>query len=172
MSEQEIEKSFEELKAEATDLGISFSANISAKSLAGRIDAYYAASENESKVKVDSDQEEEDELEVVSKKSKAKTFSEYVQKMKQAAEKKRIVIIIDNDARVNNQTTTCTVSAGNDYFDLGTVVLPLNERVEVRQGHLSVLKEIRIPQHITDNTTRTSKMVMRPRYSVQYSEED
>lgn len=171
MSEQEIEKSFEELKAEATELGISFSANISAKSLAGRIEAHYAASENESKVKVNSDQEE-DELEVVSKKSKAKTFSEYVQKMKQAAEKKRIVVIIDNDSRVNNQTTTCTVSAGNDYFDLGTVVLPLNERVEVRQGHLSVLKEIRIPQHITDNTTRTSKMVMRPRYSVQYSEED
>ena len=63
------------------------------------------------------------------------------------------------------------MNCSNEYFDLGTLILPLNEKVEVRQGHLDVLKEVRIPQHMSDPTNKAvSMMVMRPRYTIQYEQ--
>ena len=90
--------------------------------------------------------------------------------MKADANKTRVVTIIDNDQRVNGQTTTCTVNCSNMYFDLGTIILPLNTPVEVRQGHLTVLKELEIPQHVKDTRSGLSTVRLVPRYTISYEE--
>lgn len=167
-----IEKTLEELKTEAVELGVQFHANISAEKLSERIEAHYKASEEQSKVDLtDTDEQSEEEAAIALKEENTSNFQLYVQKQKREAEKTQIVTIIDNDSRVNNVTTTVTVSSSNEYFDLGTVILPLNERVEIRQGHLNVLQELRIPQHIKNpNDPSISVMVVRPRYTIQYEQ--
>ena len=78
----------------------------------------------------------------------------------------KIVVVIDNDQRVNNQTTEATVNCGKSYFDLGTMHIPLNVPVEIKQGFIDVLLEIKIPQHAKDIKSGLNSVVMRPRYSV------
>lgn len=169
-----IEKTIDELKIEATELSIQFHANISAEKLAERIEAHYKASEEQSKVDLSGDTEDqgsEEDIAAALKVENTSNFQEYIHKQKREAEKTVIVTIIDNDSRVNNVTTTVTVSCSNEYFDLGTVILPLNDRVEIRQGHLNVLKELRIPQHLKNpNDPSISIMVVRPRYTIQYEQ--
>ena len=48
-------------------------------------------------------------------------------------------------------------------------ILPLNIPVEVKQGHINVLKEVEIPRHIQvgDNL---SAVKMMPRYSISYED--
>lgn len=162
-----------EVKKEATDLGITFSPNIGAETLQKKIDAYYESQETsgkeiqelvEAKEKSEENSAETDnEIEVTDKQAR-------IQKMKADANKTKVVTIIDNDQRVNNQTTTCTVNCSNMYFDLGTIILPLNMAVEVRQGHLNVLKEIKIPQHTKDHRTGLSVARMIPRYTISMEE--
>lgn len=168
------ETSLEELKQEARDLGIEFSANIGAAKLQAKIDAYYAGQEDSSKavleaVKiVEESKEKEDNTLVATTESKS-TMSA-ISKARAEANKTKVVTIIDNDQRVNNQTTTVTVNCSNMYFDLGTVILPLNLPVEVRQGHLNVLKELQIPQHVKDGKTGLSTVRMVPRYTLSYED--
>lgn len=163
-------KTIEELKIEADQLGVTYRADITQEKLAAKIEAHYAKSENESKVTVNESSTEE-QIEPDEALANASSFQRYVQEQKREALKTRIVTIIDNDSRVNNVTTTCTVSSSNEFFDLGTVILPLNERVEVRQGHLNVLSELKIPQHVKSQVDPSiSKMVLRPRYTIQYDQ--
>lgn len=152
----------EDLKQEAKDLGIEFSANIGDEKLQTKIDEYYASQETSGKdvEQAVADVEKQEAKAPVgnSRYAKARTAEE-------AARKTKVVTIIDNDRRVNNHTTSAVVNCSNMYFDLGTMVLPLNMPVEVMQGHLNVLKEIRIPQHIQDKDG-LSHVEMRPRYTV------
>ena len=166
------ETSLEELKQEARDLGIEFSANIGAAKLQAKIDAYYAGQENSSKevieaVKVKEESKQKDDNTLVTTTENRDTINA-ISKARAEANKTRVVTIIDNDQRVNNQTTTVTVNCSNVYFDLGTVILPLNLPVEVRQGHLNVLKELMIPQHVKDGKTGLSTVRMVPRYTLSY----
>ena len=166
------ETSLEELKQEARDLGIEFSANIGAAKLQAKIDAYYAGQENSSKevieaVKVKEESKQKDDNTLVTTTENRDTINA-ISKARAEANKTRVVTIIDNDQRVNNQTTTVTVNCSNMYFDLGTVILPLNLPVEVRQGHLNVLKELQIPQHVKDGKTGLSTVRMVPRYTLSY----
>ena len=164
------ETSLEELKQEARDLGIEFSANIGAAKLQAKIDAYYAGQETSSKevieaVKVKEESKQKDDNTLVTTTENRDTISA-ISKARAEANKTKVVTIIDNDQRVNNQTTTVTVNCSNMYFDLGTVILPLNLPVEVRQGHLNVLKELQIPQHVKDGKTGLSTVRMVPRYTI------
>jgi len=158
----------QELKQEAKELGITFSANIGDDKLKSKIDEYYKSQETSGK-----------EIEVAVKETEAKeqseeksavignkTYREFAKELEKEARKTKVVTIIDNDQRVNNQTTSCTVNCSNEYFDLGTMILPLNMAVEVSQGHINSLKEVEIPQHTKDTKTGLSTVVMRPRYSV------
>lgn len=158
----------EDLKSEAESLGVSFHPNISEGKLKDKIDAFNK--ENTSK---------DGDFNVATAVAKASTspatkttdYRVIAKELEREARKTHVVTIIDNDQRVNNHTTSCTVNCSNEYFDLGTLILPLNEKVEVRQGHLDVLKEVRIPQHMSDPTNKAvSMMVMRPRYSIQYEQ--
>lgn len=184
-----MKKSMQELKAEATDLGLTFKGNISAKDLSEMIENYYEAKSNDGDLPVvlNEEVEVEQDFEVApvnqqQTQRKVETPDEraarvdhnmrtYARKMEAEARKTRVVTIIDNDQRVNNATTTCTANCSNEYFDLGTIILPLNEKVEVRQGHLSALLGVRIPHHVrSSQDPAMSETVMRPRYTIQYED--
>lgn len=159
----------QELKKEADDLNVKYHKNISAGQLQEKIEQAYEEQETSGPA-----------LEaVVAEKEKAKkdvvTDSAVVdakaakrQAREKAARKTRVVTIIDNDQRVNNQTTTCTVNCSNEFFDLGTIILPLNEKIEVAQGHLKTLEQVQIPLHMRDNKTGLASVKLRPRYTISY----
>lgn len=156
----------DELKQEATDLGITFKSNITEKALADKIEAHYSASEKATApVVVAEGTGKTNTGEVGDARARMRKVAK---ELEAAARKTRVVTIVDNDQRINNLATSCTVNCSNAYFDLGTVILPLNEKVEVRNGHLEVLASVKIPQHVKDpNNPSVSKTVMRPRYSIQ-----
>ena len=166
------ELDIEALKAEATDLGITFPQNIGAEKLKLKIDAFYESqetSEKETMAAVEANEQIEEKSAESDKSSYVKSIGTIATEAKAVAYKTRVITIIDNDQRVNNQTTTCKVNCSNMYFDLGQIILPLNIPVEVRQGHINVLKEVKIPRHVQvgDNLSAV-KMV--PRYSISYED--
>jgi membrane-associated HD superfamily phosphohydrolase len=170
-----IDLDIEELKQEATELGLTFSGNIGAAKLQARIDEYYKSQEtsgNEIAKAVEANEKAEtnEKSEEKSVKTGNKSFKEKMVDRKKAANKTRVITIIDNDQRVNNQTTTVVVNATSMYFDLGTKILPLNTPVEVRQGHIDVLKEIKIPQHVKNSKTNLSTVRLVPRYTISYED--
>lgn len=175
----------EDLKQEAAALGIKHHPNISADKLAAKIEEFYQAEEAKAEpIEVVDDEEElpeEVQVEVKQPQAKAKKSEpaaaapkkSLAKRLEEKARRFRIVTIIDNDNRVNNVTTTCIVNCSNEYFDLGTLVIPLNEKVEVRQGHVDVLRSIRMLQHVRDPKDPTMSMsVLRPRYTIQYEDRD
>jgi len=149
----------EELKKEATDLGISFSANIGEAKLATKIEDYYESKETGPVAKLEP-------VETTPAKKGARTMRERSNEAEKLAKKTRIVTIVDNDQRENHLTTTVSVNCSNDYFDLGTIRLPLNTPVEVAQGFIDVLKEIKIPLHVMNQRTGLQSTSMRNRYLV------
>ena len=158
-----MEKTIEELKQEADDLGIQYNANIGTARLAAKIEEYYTAQEGSAPVV---------KLETVAERgSRKKTIGERAAEARLEAMKTHIVTITDNDQRENNLTTIVSVNCSNDYFDLGTRRIPLNVPVEVEQGFINVLKEIQIPMHVRDNVTGLGRTVLRNRYSIAYSDE-
>ena len=166
------ELDIEALKAEATDLGITFPQNIGAEKLKLKIDAYYESQETslkETEAAVEATQKIEEKSAESGKSSYVKSIGSIAAESKAEAYKTRVITIIDNDQRVNNQTTTCKVNCSNMYFDLGQIILPLNIPVEVKQGHINVLKEVKIPRHVQigDNLSAV-KMV--PRYSISFED--
>ena len=158
-----MEKTLDELKLEADELGIQYNANIGAGRLAAKIEEHYAGLETAAPVAT---------LEKVAERSaRKKTIAERAVEAKTAATKTRIVTITDNDQRENNLTTIVSVNCSNDYFDLGTRRIPLNIPVEVEQGFIDVLKEIEIPMHVRDARTGLARRVIRNRYSIAYNDE-
>jgi len=156
----------DELKSEAADLGIKFNPNIGETKLQEKIDAYYESQETSGKELLEAVEAEEksEEKSVVSGK---KTVAQRAREIYERAKEPVVVTIIDNDQRVNNQTTTCKANWSNQYHDLGTRVIPLNAPVQIPKGFIDVLKEVRIPMHV--NTPGGSgKTVMRQRYTIQY----
>lgn len=156
----------QELKQEADELGVSYAKNVSANKLQEKIEAFYEAQETSGPALEEVVAKEESKP----KSAAAKTLSDKIAAARAKAEETRIVTIIDNDQRVNNQTTTCTVNCSNEYFDLGTIILPLNEKIEVRVGHLKTLEQVQIPLHMRDNKTGLSTVKMRPRYTISYED--
>jgi mRNA-degrading endonuclease toxin of MazEF toxin-antitoxin module len=158
----------EELKKEAAELGITHSANITEATLQKKIDEHYSAGEEQAAKELSEAVAQVAAAEPKKAKVAAK-YADLATAMEAEARKTKIVTIIDNDQRENNQTTTCVVNCSNEYFDLGTMVLPLNMEVEVMQGHLNVLLENKIPFH-TRIKDGLSSVTMRPRYTISYSD--
>lgn len=155
----------DELKEEATELGINFSPNIGEAKLKDKIEEFYKSKE-ELPVNTDTQLEVTANSESTAGVKKIRTLQDIIAQSKAEAKVTKVVTIIDNDQRVNNHTTTCTVNCSNEHFDLGTRIIPLNERVEVEQGFIDTLREVKIPQHSKDPKTGLSKTVVRPRYTV------
>ena len=169
----------EELKQEATELGITFSANIGAEKLTAKIEDFYKSQETSekeileamAKKEAEAKEEKSEEKSAVSG-NKELTKKAKIKAAEDRAKETRVITIIDNDQRVNNQTTVATVNCSNAHFDLGTVHIPLNVPVEVRQGHIDVLKGVEIPQHVKDPQTGLHKVYVRPRYSISFEQMD
>ena len=164
----------EELRQEADELGIKYVKNIGEDKLQAKIDEYYKSQETsgaelEKAVEAKQSEGKTNEKSAVSGKASKMAM---IRAAEAAAKKTKIVTIIDNDQRINNLTETCTVNCSNEYFDLGQVTLPLNVPVEVMVGHIGVLKEVEIPQHIQDPTTKLSTYRMRKRYTVSFEDQD
>jgi len=157
----------EELKKEATDLGITYSPNIGEAKLEAKIEEYYKSDETNS----DTIKKEIEKKEATKVKVKTNTLRNRANEAERKARIPHIVTIVDNDQRENNVTTMVSVTCGNDWFDLGLVRIPLNEPVEVMQGHLNVLKEIKIPMHSIDRKSGLTRTTLRQRYSIDYQDE-
>lgn len=167
MSEQ-----LQELKQEAESLGVKFAKNITAESLAEKIEEFYTAQETSGQQVAEAVAEKEKVKQNV--RTPTKEVDKETRKVQKRVERERaarttrVVTIIDNDQRVNNHTTTCVSNCSNEYFDLGTVILPLNEKIEVPMGHIRNLEQVKIPQHVRDNKNGLSTVRMRPRYTISY----
>ena len=180
-------KKIDELKAEAKKLGVTFSPNIGEAKLQEKIDA---AKKDLAEAKPEELEEEvadatsdwikqaaakSDKEEAEKESSQDKGGWSEAKRRKLAAQreaearKTRIITIVDNDQRENNQTTSAVVTCSNAHFDLGTMVLPLGVEVEVMQGHINVLESDMIPQH-TKGPNGNGITIMRPRYSISYSD--
>ena len=167
MSEQTtIDKTLDELKAEADSLGIVYNKNIGADKLAAKIDEFYTASESKSTVVVS---EQKEPTTPVAKKDR--TIRELAIDAKAKAMVTQIVTITDNDQRENNLTSVVSVTCANEYFDLGTKRVPLNIPVELEQGFIDVLSEVVIPMHVIDHKTGQSIRSMRRRYAIAYGQQ-
>ena len=165
----------EELKQEATELGISFNQNIGVDKLQTKIDEWYksqetSGSEIQAAVEKQEAMEKSEEKSAVKDSKGSVDLKSFAAKAEAEARKTRIVTITDNDQRENNQTTVAVVNCSNLYFDLGTAYIPLNVPVEVRQGHINVLLETEIPLHVKDPKTGLSTLAMRKRYAVSYED--
>lgn len=159
----------DDLKLEATELGIKFNPQIGEEKLQEKIDAYYKSQET-SGVEIISEVDEGEEITTDAKKPVVKgekTMSMIAKEIYDVAKVTKIVTIIDNDQRVNNQTTTCQANWSNQFYDMGTKRFPLNVPIEIPQGFIDVLKEVKIPHHVKDSNTGLNRMTMRPRYSIQ-----
>ena len=155
-------KSLETLKTEAAQLGIEVPEGMKATELQKIIDAKYDELEaQDASVSVDAVALPEVETVV-------KTLGQMAAEAEKKARKTRIIMVFDNDNRENSETTVAVVNCSNQYFDLGTVYIPLGDKVEVMQGHIDVLKDIEIPHHmkVGDQT----KTLMRKRYTISYED--
>lgn len=163
-----------ELKSEATSLGIKYNPNIGQDKLQEKIDTHYSSQETSGDsvaalVKANEKTKEPSTGVGSTVTSKKDRLDAKIKSSSKAARKTKIVKIVDNDQRQNNHTTTCTVNCSNQYFDLGTRILPLNENIEVAQGHLNVLKEVKITLH-TKDARGLSAAKQRNRYSISTEE--
>lgn len=165
-----------ELKKEASELGIDYNPRIGEAKLQEKIDAHYESQETSGKEveqAVQANEATASEAEATKPAVKGKkTVGQLAREIYDKARKTRVVTIIDNDQRVNNQTTMCSANWSNQYFDMGTVKFPLNIPVEIPQGFITVLKEVKIPHHQKDNASGLSFTTMRPRYTFQYEDVD
>jgi len=164
-----------ELKKEADELGVQYPKNVTADKLTEKIDGFYDADATSGpliQAAVDAQEDAEaDEDVVVGKVTVPAADPKRAKRIarEKAARATRVVTIVDNDQRVNNHTTTCTVNCSNEFFDLGTIVLPLNEKIEVAVGHLKTLESVKIPLHVSDTKTGMSMVKLRPRYTIAYA---
>lgn len=158
----------EELKSEATGLGLQFAQNIGAEKLKAKIDAYYESQETSGKELQDAVKavEKSEEKSAESGKQGVVSKRDKIAAAKKAAMVERTVTIVDNDQRVNSQNSTAVVNCSNIYFDLGTAVIPLNVPVKVKQGHINVLKDATISLHTRDQKSGLSIAVPMARYSI------
>lgn len=159
----------EELKAEATDLGIKFNPNISEAKLQEKIDAFYKSQEaGTPKILEDVvvDEPKGSSVKVDKELAKRKMIADALKR----ANETKIITITDNDQRINHKTSVAVVNCSNAYFDLGTARIPLNMPVEVKQGYIDVLNEIMIPMHVIDTHTGLSRTERRRRYSIHFED--
>lgn len=163
----------DELKIEAAELGVQFSPNIGETKLQDKVNEFYdskekAAADELKKAIEEKEKAEEVVVPVVSNKANATKL--IAKEREKNARKTRVVTIVDNDQRINNQSTSCTVNCSNMYFDLGTAILPLGVKVEVAIGHINSLKQVKIPHHVKDIKSGLSTVSLRERYSISYAD--
>lgn len=147
-----MDKTIEELKAEADVLGIVYSNKIGTIKLAQKIEDYFESQAAGDLVKSIDDESDEDEDEVATSVVKGPKMSAEVQmrtliaKAREAAMATRIVTLSSNDKQESEWTTTAYLSMENQHFGLSKIV-PLDVPVELEQCLIDIAKNTTITLH-------------------------
>jgi hypothetical protein len=169
-----MEKTLEELKQEANGLGITYSPNIGAGTLADKIEAYYESQSAGDVVQMVEEDEVAGEAPPVAKTlTKQAKINLRVAEAKKKAFSKKVVTLTSNDKRTNEYETTAYLSFENQYFGLSKLV-PLDIPVELEVGLIEVAKSTKILIHKDEivegkrTGNKTSSMIRK--YNVSYEE--
>jgi hypothetical protein len=152
----ELEKTLEELQADATGLGIKFHPNTGEAKLKEKIEAFYesqSAGDLVEMIEDESEGGEEDEEKidtpVVTKRkklTKEQKFRKIVSDAKVKAMKKRVVTVSSNDKRDNDVTTVAYLGFENQYFGISKLV-PLDIPIELEACLIEIAKTTMITLH-------------------------
>lgn len=140
-----MDKTLEELKAEADVLEIKYSDRIGATKLAEKIEDFYTSQAAGDFVKV----KEEVEVKETPQNKQANAEQverDMIQAAKKAAMETKIVTISSNDKRDNDVTTSVYLSVENQYFGVAKYV-PLDIPVELEVCLIEVAKTTYITLH-------------------------
>ena len=145
-----MEKTIEELREEATELGLTYSQNIGAAKLSVKIDEYY---EKQSAGDIVEDIVEEIEVEVKKPATKAKSASETAeQKFRReskerqvAALKTKIVTITNTDKRESHVETMAYLSCG-----VVSKRVPLDIPIELEIALIEVARTSTVSTHVDE----------------------
>ena len=171
-----MDKTIEELKAEADVLGVAYNANIGAAKLAAKIEEYYAAGESANKV-VEKPVVPEPKTDHATPQSKQASIEAAQRKAvadaKAAAMVTKIVTVSSNDKRDNDMVTSEYVSCENQYFGIAKYV-PFDIPVELEVCLIDVLKSSMITLHkdeIIDGRRTGNKIPMSVRkFNISYED--
>ena len=173
-----MDKTIEELREEATVLGITYNANIGAEKLAAKIEEYYVAQANADKVVEKTPEVIPDPtVDHSTPESKHATFEakqrKAVAEAKAAAMATKIVTVTSNDKRDNDMVTSEYVSCENQYFGIAKYV-PFDIPVELEVCLIEVLKSSMITLHkdeIVDGRRTGNKIPMSVRkFNISYED--
>lgn len=155
----ELEKTLEELQAEATGLGIKFHPNTGATKLAEKIEEFYTNQSAGDLVEMVEETDEETETEtsqatgeaydvpgtkvVLSKQDKLRKL---VKEAKDKAMTKRVVRLTSNDKRDNDVTTVAYLGFENQYFGISRLV-PLDIPLELETCLIDIAQTTYITLH-------------------------
>lgn len=171
-----MEKTLDELRAEADVLGIEYPKTMGAAKLAQKIEEHYRAGELADAVQtIDEALEEVAEVSEMknggSKKPAGDPWKEHVAKRKAEALKKYVVTITSNDKRDNDVVTSEYISVENQFFAIGRIV-PLDIPVELEHCLIEQAKATMIPMAVDEivGGQRTGNKVtkMIKKFSVSY----
>lgn len=175
-----MEKTLDELKQEATDLGIEFNANIGAAKLAQKIEEHYQANEAQSPVVTSTDDVVEEEVtpepvvEASAKSAPVSTIKENslnraIRVANAKAMERKVVTITNNDKRDNHLTTTAYLSTG-----AVSKVVPLDIPVELEMCLIKIAQDIEIMLHVDEviEGRRTGNKTVRlvKKYAVSFAQ--
>lgn len=162
----EITKTMQELKDEATALGLDFSGMKSKAEVNQLIEDYYESQAAGDFVQVAQETETKIEEKPV---RGGNPMVMLAKRLKDNALKKRVVRITSNDKRENHLTTTAFLSCDNQYFSLSKIV-PLDVPVQLEQGLIDTAKDIEIVLHVTDSKTGMTTPKLVKKYVISYED--
>lgn len=164
----------DDLKQEATDLGLDFPSNIKTEKLEQLIEEHYQSQAAGDLVQAVEEVEEPQEEKTPAKANGKKlTKNQKLAEAKNRAMATKVVTLSSNDKRDNEYVTTAYLSFENQHFGLAKLV-PLDIPVELEQGLINVAKETMITLHkdeVIDGKRTGNKIPVRTRkYNVSYED--
>lgn len=169
-----MDKTLEELKAEADVLGITYNKNIGADKLSEKIEAYYQSQAAGDSVQVQAEPEEEPEApKKGAKLDKEAAKRKMIADAKAEAMKLRRVTITNNDTRENSVLTADYFGFENQHFGKSLLV-PFNIPCELPQCILNVINETWVTLHVDEivDGRRTGNKVPKrmKKYNISYED--
>lgn len=169
-----MDKTLEELKAEADVLGIEYNKNIGAAKLSEKIEAYYESQAAGDSVKVQAKPEEVKEeapVKASGKLDKEGIKRKMIADAKAKAMNTRIVTVTNNDTRENGVLDADYFGFENQHFGKSLLV-PFNVPVELPQCIINVIEKTYVMLHADEfiDGRRTGNKVTKrmKKYNVSY----
>jgi len=141
-----MDKTLEELRAEADVLGVEYSKNIGAVKLAEKIEDYYTSQSAGDFVKVKEETKDEKETPHKKQSNAEQVERDMIQVAKKAAMETKIVTLTSTDKRDNDVVTSVYLSVENQHFGIAKYV-PLDVPVELEVCLIEVAKSTYITLH-------------------------